>query len=84
MFSFKEPEKCDWCYGTGKCHGHLLKYKRDEVAIIRKTFRDYDPKKSCEDCFGAGMIYPLLTDLTNHELHIHINNKIFGRRLKGR
>lgn len=71
-------EKCECCNGTGKNHVHLFHYDRNELKIIRGTFPEFNPIKSCQDCFGAGQISGFTTMVVNSDLHNCINNKIFG------
>jgi len=75
-----KPRKCECCDGSGKSDVHFFHYEKDEVEIIKKTFPKFDPKKSCDDCFGKGEISPLLTDLTKRDVHARIQNKIWDRR----
>lgn len=72
-----KPEQCECCEGTGKSYFHILHYAKDDLGIIKRTFPGFNPRKSCEDCFGSGEIHPFLTKLAEHELHNHWDNKIF-------
>lgn len=77
IFNF---EKCDCCNGTGRSNFNLFHYSKDEVRIIKKYFPRFNPKKSCQNCFGNRETSNLTTGLAKHELHTHIQNKIWSRR----
>ena len=79
-----EGEKCECYNGTGKSPFHLFHYDRDELKIIWRTFPKFNPKKSCQDCFGAGEISSLTTRIVNSDLHKHIQNKIWDNFSKGK
>jgi len=74
-------EKCECCNGTGKSHFHLFKFEKDEVEIIKKTFPKFNPKKSCDICFGDGETDRFTASGVFHELNTHTLNKIWDERL---